>query len=68
MNVLIKYMQVDTVIHFAANSHVDDCYHNPITTTYNNVIGMTQFLEACRQYGKLQRFVHISSDEVYGKY
>ncbi len=59
-------LQVDTLINFAANSSVDDCYSDPVGTTQNNVIGMVQLLEACRSYGKLTRFIHISSDEVYG--
>lgn len=57
---------MDVLINFAANSHVDECYKDPVGTTRNNVIGMLKLLEAVRDYGNLVRFVHISTDEVYG--
>jgi UDP-glucose 4,6-dehydratase len=58
---------IDTVVHFAAQSHVDTSFTNPMLYTQDNVIGTHTLLEACRAYGKVTRFVHISTDEVYGE-
>lgn len=57
----------DTVVHFAAESHVDrsiaDC--GPFVST--NVTGTQVLLDACREVGGVERFVHIGTDEVYGE-
>ena len=58
---------IDTVVHFAAQSHVDTSFTNPMLYTQDNVIGTHTLLEACRAYGKVTRFIHISTDEVYGE-
>lgn len=54
------------VVHFAAESHVDrsinDC--GPFVST--NVVGTQVLLDACRDVGSVKRFVHVSTDEVYG--
>lgn len=59
--------QIDMIIHMAAQSHVDLSFTNPLQFTYDNVVGTQTLLEACRQYGKLKKFVHMSTDEVYGE-
>ena len=65
-NVLEIY-NIDTVIHFAAQSHVQNSFDNALQYTSDNVIGTHTLLEACRKYGKIQKFIHISTDEVYGE-
>jgi dTDP-glucose 4,6-dehydratase len=65
-NVLNIY-QIDTVIHFAAQSHVQNSFDNALQYTHDNVVGTHTLLEACRKYGKIQKFIHISTDEVYGE-
>jgi UDP-glucose 4,6-dehydratase len=65
-NILIFY-QIDTVIHFAAQSHVQNSFDNALQYTHDNVVGTHTLLEACRKYGKVNRFIHISTDEVYGE-
>lgn len=65
-NVLEMY-QIDTVIHFAAQSHVQNSFDNALQYTLDNVVGTHTLLEACRKYGKLNKFIHISTDEVYGE-
>lgn len=65
-NVLEMY-NVDCVIHFAAQSHVQNSFDNALQYTHDNVVGTHTLLEACRKYGKIQRFIHISTDEVYGE-
>jgi len=59
--------QIDTVIHFAAQSHVDNSFGNSVTFTYDNIFGTHNLLESVRAYGKIRKFIHISTDEVYGE-
>ncbi len=59
--------KIDAVIHFAAQSHVDNSFGNSIDFTLNNVLGTHKLLEAVRIYGGIKRFIHVSTDEVYGE-
>jgi dTDP-glucose 4,6-dehydratase len=71
---LLREHHVDTVIHFAAESHVDRSISGPGEFVRTNVVGTYTLLDACRQYwqGEMKwdsgqaRFHHISTDEVYG--
>jgi dTDP-glucose 4,6-dehydratase len=54
----------DAVVHFAAESHVDNALDDPEPFLHTNVIGTYTILEAVRRYGV--RLHHISTDEVYG--
>jgi dTDP-glucose 4,6-dehydratase len=54
----------DVVVHFAAETHVDNSVHDPKPFVDSNVLGTFQVLEAVRKHGK--RLHHISTDEVYG--
>lgn len=56
---------VDAVVHFAAESHVDRSILDGSEFVKTNVLGTQCLLEAARQSG-VQRFVHVSTDEVYG--
>jgi len=68
---LVSYIlhekNIDTVLHFAAKSHVDDSFLNPLEHSKDNILGTHSLLETCRQYGKIKRFIHVSTDEVYGE-
>ncbi|NLV96846.1 MAG: dTDP-glucose 4,6-dehydratase [Desulfovibrionales bacterium] len=55
----------DAVVHFAAESHVDRSINDPFPFITTNVLGTQNLLEAARQ-AKISRFVHVSTDEVYG--
>jgi dTDP-glucose 4,6-dehydratase len=55
----------DAVIHFAAESHVDRSIHSPAPVLQTNFNGTFTLLEAARRC-KIARFVHVSTDEVYG--
>src|SRR5438270_7594361 len=55
----------DAVIHFAAESHVDRSIHSPAAAIQTNFNGTFTLLEAARG-SKLARFVHVSTNEVYG--
>jgi dTDP-glucose 4,6-dehydratase len=57
--------QIDTLIHFAAESHVDRSIHAPHTFLQTNVMGTFYLLEAARKFPSLH-FHHVSTDEVYG--
>ncbi len=56
---------VDTVVHFAAESHVDRSIKNPQDFVMTNVVGTQVLLDAALK-NNVKRFHHISTDEVYG--
>jgi len=68
---LIQYIlachNIDTVIHFAAQSHVQNSFEDSLQYTHDNILGTHTLLESCRRYNKIQKFIHISTDEVYGE-
>ncbi len=55
---------VDTVVHFAAETHVDRSILDPGIFVRSNIMGTQTVLDAVKEYGK--RFHHISTDEVFG--
>lgn len=71
---LLAEHAVDAVINFAAESHVDRSIDGPAAFIQTNVVGTLALLEACRDHwkalpaekAKAFRFLHISTDEVYG--
>ena len=63
---IIKEFDIDTIFHFAAQSHVDNSFNDPVMFTYENVCGTHNLLEACRLVKPSIKFIHFSTDEVYG--
>ncbi|MDE6134607.1 MAG: dTDP-glucose 4,6-dehydratase, partial [Muribaculaceae bacterium] len=67
---LFERYRPDYVVNFAAESHVDRSVDNPRPFVETNVLGAQTMLECARQYlkagGCLKKFVHVSTDEVYG--
>ncbi|MEK4424525.1 dTDP-glucose 4,6-dehydratase [Solibacillus sp. FSL K6-1523] len=63
---LFEKEQFDYVVHFAAESHVDRSITDPGIFVQTNVLGTQVLLEAARRV-ELTKFVHISTDEVYGE-
>ena len=57
---------IDTIMHFAAETHVDNSFGNSFSFTSNNVVGTQVLLEASRGT-QIRRFLHVSTDEVYGE-
>jgi dTDP-D-glucose 4,6-dehydratase len=57
---------IDTIFHLAAMSHVDLSFGNSMNFTTTNVLGTHVMLE-CARYAGIKRFIHISTDEVYGE-
>ncbi|MDK2890651.1 MAG: dTDP-glucose 4,6-dehydratase [Methanoculleus sp.] len=56
---------IDTVVHFAAESHVDRSISDGSAFVRTNVLGTFTLLDCARKHG-VRRFIHISTDEVYG--
>lgn len=71
---LLRRYHIDTVVHFAAETHVDRSILDPWRFIQANIIGAFTLLEAARQYWLVEeglprtavRFHHISTDEVFG--
>ena len=56
---------IDTVVHFAAESHVDRSILGASVFIQTNVVGTQVLLDAAKDHG-VERFLHVSTDEVYG--
>jgi len=65
VNSLVAEEQPDAVVHFAAESHVDRSILSPAPVFETNLRGTFTLLEAARTE-RVPRFVHVSTDEVYG--
>jgi len=67
--VFVDY-KIDSVIHLAAESHVDRSIEDPFSFAQTNVMGTFSLLQAAKSYWKIisknKLFYHISTDEVYG--
>jgi len=68
---LLREEDIDTVVHFAAESHVDRSIHGPAEFVRTNVVGTWSMLDACRlewpaESERRFHFHHVSTDEVYG--
>ena len=62
---LFREKKPDTVVNFAAESHVDRSITDPGLFLRTNVLGTQVLMDACRDYG-VERFHQVSTDEVYG--
>ena len=58
--------EYDYLVHFAAESHVDNSIKNGRPFLETNIMGTYNLVECARQNQKLKKFIHISTDEVYG--
>ncbi|CAN6340082.1 unnamed protein product [Urochloa humidicola] len=67
VNFLLVTENIDTIMHFAAQTHVDNSFGNSFEFTKNNIYGTHVLLEACKITGQIKRFIHVSTDEVYGE-
>ena len=69
---LLREEQLDTIVHFAAESHVDRSIHSPDAFIETNIVGTHSLLKAARKNWLEEktvarhRFHHVSTDEVYG--
>lgn len=85
VNYVLQSEKIDTIMHFAAQSHVgsfffalrfplnavafsDNSFGNSFQFTMSNVFGTHVLLEAAKNAGgQIRRFIHVSTDEVYGE-
>ncbi len=67
MNYLLITEGIDTIMHFVAQTHVNNSFGNSFEFTKNNIYGTHVLLEACKVTGTVHRFIHVSTDEVYGE-
>jgi dTDP-D-glucose 4,6-dehydratase len=67
---LVSYVlqaeEIDTIMHFAAQTHVDNSFGNSFQFTQNNIMGTHVLLESAK-VANTERFIHVSTDEVYGE-
>lgn len=64
---ILEEEQITHIIHFAAQSHVQNSFTYSLKYTNDNILGTHNLLEASRLYGKIDRLIHVSTDEVYGE-
>jgi dTDP-glucose 4,6-dehydratase len=64
---ILQEYNITHLVHFAAQSHVDNSFDNSLQYTTDNVYGTHVLLQASKEYGQLERFIHFSTDEVYGE-
>jgi dTDP-glucose 4,6-dehydratase len=62
---IIRRNQVDKIVNFAAETHVDNSISNPSPFLTTNILGVTNLLECCLEYN-VEKFIQISTDEVFG--
>jgi len=68
INSLFNSYEFDIIIHFAAESHVDNSIKDPLSFVKSNIIGTLNLLQAFNNYRNLKGklFYHVSTDEVFG--
>jgi len=67
MTYVLAEEKIDTIMHFAAQTHVDNSFGNSFQFTHNNIYGTHVMLESAKQCPTIKRFIHVSTDEVYGE-
>jgi UDP-glucose 4,6-dehydratase len=67
VNYVLETEKIDTVMHFAAQTHVDNSFGNSFAFTHSNIYGTHVLLECAKNCKTLKRFIHVSTDEVYGE-
>lgn len=65
VNILNQY-NIDIILHTAASTHVDRSYTHFYEFINNNINATIKLLDATKKYGKIKKFIHISTDEIYG--
>jgi UDP-glucose 4,6-dehydratase len=67
VNYVFQQEKIDTVMHFAAQTHVDNSFGNSFAFTQANIYGTHVLLESAKCCDTIRRFIHVSTDEVYGE-
>ena len=61
---MLEAEKIDTIMHFAAQTHVDYSFGNSFQFTHSNIVGTHVLLESAKQSEHIRRFIHVSTDEV----
>ena len=64
---ILNEYSIESIFHLAAQTHVDNSFFNSTQFTLDNIVGTHTLLECSREYGKIKKFIHMSTDEVYGE-
>ena len=64
--ILTEY-SIDHIVHFAAQSHVQNSFTSSLDYTHDNVLGTHTLLECCKEHKNIKKIIHVSTDEVYGE-
>jgi dTDP-glucose 4,6-dehydratase len=71
LNFVLEKYNITHIVHFAAQSHVQNSFDDSLIYTMDNVLGTHTLLESCRLYQnktkRLLKIIHVSTDEVYGE-
>jgi len=62
---IVQDQGIDTIVDFAAETHVDRSISDPFPFIHTNVLGVASLIEVCRAFPSV-KFLHVSTDEVYG--
>ena len=65
LEAIVEQHHIDTIVNFAAETHVDRSIQNAVPFLHSNVLGVQSLIELCKKHPKIL-LVHISTDEVYG--
>lgn len=63
---ILNDFQIDTIMHFAAQTHVCNSFGDSINFSLTNVLGTHTLLECAKNFG-IRKFIHVSTDEVVGE-
>lgn len=66
VNFIIEAEKIDTIMHFAAQTHVCNSFGNSFKFTQTNIMGTHVLLESAK-VNNIKRFIHVSTDEVVGE-
>jgi UDP-glucose 4,6-dehydratase len=66
VNFILKEYSITHIIHFAAQSHVQNSFDDSMQYTLDNIVGTHNLLECCRTHS-IVKIIHVSTDEVYGE-
>lgn len=64
---ILESNNIEAVIHFAAQTHVDNSFNNVEDFVKDNISATQCFLDTIVSYKKIKKFIHVSTDEVYGE-
>jgi dTDP-glucose 4,6-dehydratase len=65
INYILYNYKIDTVLHLAAQTKIDNSFENSLQYTKDNIMGTHTLLECCRKYNGINKFIYMSTDEVY---